>query len=123
MSRYTVARFNRDFPNDDACLDYLTRLIYGPGRRIPCRNCERITKHQRVPGRKAYACKDRGLHMRPLAGTVLERTRLPLKVWLFAIYLVRSTERTSTAQELSVELGVTSRTAANMLRHLCEISL
>lgn len=116
MRKYTIHDFNRDFPDDDACLDYMRDVLYPDG--IECRFCERVTKHHRLKGRKAYSCQDCGTHVYPLAGTIFEKSRTPLKSWFYAMFLMSVTRCGISAKQLERELGVTYKTAWRMFKQI-----
>jgi transposase len=116
MRKYTIHDFNRDFPDDNACLDFMRDMIYPDG--IECRTCERVTKHHRIKGRKAYSCQVCGTHVYPLAGTIFEKSRTPLKSWFYAMHLIASTRCGISAKQLERELGVTYKTAWRMFHQI-----
>jgi transposase len=116
IKKYTIHDFNRDFPDDNACLDYIRDLIYPDG--IVCRTCERVTKHHRLNGRKAYSCDRCGTHVYPLAGTIFEKSRTPLKSWFYAMFLMSVTRCGISAKQLERELGVTYKTAWRMFKQI-----
>lgn len=116
MRKYTVHDFNRDFPNDDACLDFMRDVLYPDG--IECRTCERVTKHHRLAKRKAYSCQECATHVYPLAGTIFEKSRTPLKSWFYAMHLMASTRCGISAKQLERELGVTYKTAWRMFKQI-----
>jgi transposase len=119
MRKYTIHDFNRDFPDDNACLDFMRDMIYPDG--IECRTCERITKHHRLKGRKAYSCDRCGTHVYPLAGTIFEKSRTPLKSWFHAMHLMASTRCGISAKQLERELGVTYKTAWRMFHQIRDL--
>lgn len=53
MQKFTLDDFNREFSNEDACLEYLKNLRWPNG--ITCAKCQRVTKHHRVKKRLAFA--------------------------------------------------------------------
>lgn len=116
MKKYTIHDFNADFPDDNACLDFIRDMIYPDG--IECRTCERITRHHRLKGRKAYSCDRCGTHVYPLAGTIFEKSRTPLKSWFYAMYLMSVTRCGISAKQLERELGVTYKTAWRMFKQI-----
>jgi transposase-like protein len=116
MERYTVHDFNRDFPDDDACLDFVLGLVYPDG--ITCRTCGQVRKHHRLSNRKAYSCDHCGTHVYPLAGTIFEKSTTRLKSWFYAMYLMASTRCGISAKQLERELGVTYKTAWRMFRQI-----
>src|SRR3990172_10359597 len=96
MEKYTVRDFDRDFPDDDACLEWLKNFLYPNG--IFCEHCQRITKHHKVVSRRSYSCDYCGHHVHPTAGTIYEKTTTPLRLWFHATFLMassRSEEHTS----------------------------
>src|SRR5829696_8763341 len=107
--RYTVHHFNRDFPDDDACLEFIRDTVYPDG--VVCRSCEQVRPHARLTNRKAYSCAHCGTHVYPLAGTIFEKSTTPLKSWFYAMYLLASTRCGISAKQLERELGVTYKTA------------
>lgn len=114
MTNYTSADFKRDFPDDDACLEYLKSLRWPNG--ITCKKCERVTKHHRVSKRLCYACDFCGTHVYPQAGTILQDSRTPLTYWFRVIFLMAATRMGIAAKHIERELGVTYKTAWRMCR-------
>lgn len=115
--RYTIKDFNRDFPNDDACLEYIKEQRWSGGVTL-CAKCGVERKHHRVTGRTAYACDHCGNHIYPLAGTVFEKTSTSLRLWFYAMYLMGSTRCGISAKQIQRETGVTYKTAWRMFRQI-----
>jgi transposase-like protein len=120
MERYTIRQFNKDFPDADACLDYIVSGIYPEWAEglIRCRKCEHLTRHHRITNRKAYVCQDCGTHVYPLAGTIFEKSSTPLDSWFYAVYLMAQTRCGVSAKQLQRELGVTYKTAWRMFKQI-----
>jgi transposase len=114
---YTVGDFNREFPNDDACLEYIKEQRWTNGV-TRCEKCNIERKHYRVTGRTAYACDHCGNHIYPLAGTVFAKSTTSLKTWFYAIYLIASTGCTISAKQIQRETGVTYKTAWRALQQI-----
>src|SRR3989442_15315409 len=51
-SRFSLFEFERQFPDDAACLDWLMRERHPEG--VFCRKCGRVTKHYREKARPSY---------------------------------------------------------------------
>lgn len=115
-SRYTVFEFDREFPDDAACLGYLVAKLYPDG--IHCPTCKKITKHHRETNRPSYACQYCGHHEHPLKGTIFEGSATSLKLWFYGIYLMASTRGGISAKQLERELGVTYKTAWRMFNKI-----
>lgn len=116
MQRYTVNDFNRDYSDDDTCLEWLKNDRFPQG--ITCKNCERVTKHHRVAKRHSYSCDFCGNHVHPTAGTIFEKSTTSLRLWFYAIYIMSSTRCGISAKQLERELGVTYKTAWRMFKQI-----
>lgn len=116
MKRYTVHEFNRQFPTDAACLEYLKTARWPNG--IPCPNCKRVTPHHRLNKRPAYSCDYCGHHVYPLAGTIFHKSPTKLQSWFHAMFLMASTRCGISAKQLERELGVTYKTAWRMFKQV-----
>jgi len=115
-SAYTIFEFDREFPDDAACLEYLVASLYPEG--IYCPKCEKVTKHHRENGRPSYACQYCGHHEHPLKGTIFQGSATSLKLWFYGIYLMASTRCGISAKQLERELGVTYKTAWRMFNKI-----
>ena len=114
---YSVSDFNREFANDDACLEYIKEQRC-PNGVTKCEKCSIERKHHRVTGRTAYACDHCGNHIYPLTGTVFARSTTSLKSWFYVIYLMGSTNSRISAKRIQRETGVTYKTAWRTLREI-----
>lgn len=112
MQKYTILDFQRDFPDDDTCLEWLKNHLFPSG--IFCKSCDRVTKHHRVQSRRSYSCDRCGHHVHPTASTVYHKSTTSLRLWFYAIYLMASTRCGISAKQLQRELGVTYKTAWRM---------
>src|SRR4030042_2076228 len=119
MNKYTIKDFNKQFPNDDACLEYLKNYLYPDG--IYCEKCNKITKHARLSNRKAYSCSKCGTHTYPMVNTIFKDSQTSLKYWFYAIFLISHTRCGISAKQLSRELGVTYKTAWRMFHKVREL--
>jgi transposase len=120
LAVYTVADFNAEFRNDDICLEYVREQRW-PAGVTHCVKCGNRWKHHRVTGRTAYACGNCGNQIYPLAGTIFAKSRMPLKKWFYAIYLLGSTDCSITAKQLQREIGVTYKTAWRLSRSIRQL--
>ena len=122
-STLTWFDFERLFPDDAACLDFLVHELYPNGHvhLIPCPKCGKETKHHRVKARPAYACQFCGHHEYPMKGTIFEGSATSLRLWFFAMYTMASTRCGVSAKQLERELGVTYKTAWRMFNKIRSI--
>ena len=116
MVRYTFKDFERDFPTDDACLEWLKNYLYPEG--IFCDTCKAVTKHHKVASRKSYSCQFCGHHVHPTANTIYHKSSTSLRTWFHAIYLMASTRCGISAKQIERETGVTYKTAWRMFKQI-----
>ncbi len=115
--RYTRNQFDRDFPDDDTCLEQIKQSRW-PSGMIDCETCGKPRKHYRVTGRMAYACDRCGHHVYPLVGTIFQKSTTPLRIWFQAMYLMGSTRCGISAKQIQRETGVTYKTAWRMFKQI-----
>ncbi len=108
--KYTIKSFQKEFPDDDTCLEYIFESRYDD---LECLKCRRTGMFYRVRGRKAYACSC-GYQFNPLVGTIFEKSSTELGLWFFAIYLFSQSKQGVSAKELQRQLGITYKTAWRM---------
>ena len=116
MRKYTIAQFNKDFPDDDACLEWLRNQLYH--KKIYCPTCAKPTKHHRIRTRKVYGCDYCGHQISPTADTIFEHSPTSLKHWFYAIYLMSATRCGISAKQIQRETGVTYKTAWRMFHQI-----
>jgi transposase-like protein len=114
--KYTVKQLQADFPDDQACLEWLISYLYPAG--ITCKKCNKKTSHHKITGRRAYACAMCGNHFYPTAGTIFHGSRTPLTDWFHAIYIMSSDKAGTSARQIEREIGVTYKTAWRMMHQI-----
>lgn len=115
-STYSLMEFMREFPDNDACLEWLWQNRYAPdGKTADCPKCERegvtFKKYATKQRRQTWTCTACGHHVQPTAGTIFEGSSTSLHLWFYAIHLMTSTRCGISAKQLERELGVTYKTA------------
>lgn len=117
-SGYTLLDFMREYPDDDACLEWLWRARYSAdGETAYCPKCERPRIFKRYAfetRRQSWTCTGCGHHIHPTAGTIFEKSSTSLQLWFYALYLMASTRCGISAKQLERELGVNYKTAWRM---------
>ena len=107
------------FPDEASCIRHLEALRWPRG--IICPLCGASRKIYRVKRGMTYKCADcdKGFSVRK--GTIFEESRLPLRKWFVAAWLVASHRKGIPSTELAREIGVTQKTAWFMLGRLREV--
>ena len=114
----TVQQFFKQFPDDNACLDFLMRKHYG--ETLDCPKCHKKGKFHRIKRHPAYKCAWCGYEIYPMIGTIFAGSHTPLQKWFYAIYLFTTTRHGVPALELQRQLGVSYPTALRMAHKIRE---
>jgi len=111
----TLAGFHRRFSDEEACLRYLVETRWPDGFR--CARCGSDHAYF-LNTRRLWECGNCRHQTSATAGTVLERSRLPLTTWFTAAYLVASLKPGISALQLSQQLALRYETAWFLLHKL-----
>ena len=87
------------------------------------RHCPRCgnTETSNAPGGMPYWCPACRRHFSVRIGTALERSKVPLRKWVFAIYLEMTSLKGVSSMKLHRDLKVTQKTAWFMLHRIREV--
>src|SRR5438309_5894039 len=104
------------FHNEEAALAYVEAIMWPKGPVCPhCGGTDRIGrlegKTTRIGLRKCYACR------KPFTvriGTIFEDSHAPLHLWMQAMYLLCSSKKGLSTNQLARTLGVHMKTAWHM---------
>ena len=125
MSRSTISTFQLFalFPDEETARVYLEGRIWPNGPVCPvCRNQERVSALGACSTRKPgfYRCLACEFDFTVRTNTVMERSKVPLHKWLYAMYLVVTARKGVSSLQLAKEIGVTQKTAWFILGRLRE---
>ena len=115
MKDLNLINFNRQFPNEDACIDYLAKLRWD-GSPI-CQHCGSLDAYG-IPSRHIFKCRDCKKQFSVRTGTIFEESRLPLQKWFYAIYLLTSQKKGISSVRMAEYLDITQKTAWFMLQRI-----
>ena len=111
----TLEEFENQFATEAACIQYLYALRWPDGFICPRCGAEKAWS----TGRGLYKCTSCAYQVSVKAGTVFERSRLPLTIWFRAIWWVTSQKNGASAKGLQRILGFGSyKTAWTWLHKL-----
>ena len=102
------------FASEEACLLYLEKLRWPDGFACPACNC---TDQPYRSSRGRLVCRDCGHQCTVTAGTIFEKTRTPLRVWLAAAWYLTSQKQGVNALGLQRVLGLGSYQTAWAMLH------
>jgi transposase-like protein len=111
-----------EFHNEEAAYDYVEARIWPHGATCPkCGEIERVSKmggkSTRIGAYKCYKCR------KPFTvkvGTIFEASHVSMCLWLQAIYLMCSSKKGISSNQLHRTLGVTLKTAWFMSHRIRE---
>jgi len=110
----SLKEFQERFGDEAACRTYLAACRWPEGYRcVRCRHPEAFE----LPRRGLWQCKSCGHQTSVTAGTVLHRTRMPLRLWFWAAYLVTTHTPGLSALQLQRQLGIDSYETAWAMLH------
>lgn len=97
------------FNNEEVCLKYLSEQRWGGN--VVCPHCENDKVYTLTKQNKRYKCSKCKRHFTAKAGTIFEDSKVPLRKWFAAIYLVLSHKKGISSHQLGRDLKVTQKTA------------
>ncbi|MEM9686338.1 MAG: IS1595 family transposase [Bacteroidota bacterium] len=113
----SVYSFMELIPNEQAAVKFLEKQIWED--KPVCPYCE-STENTPRPKRKGHHCRRCRKDFTIRTGTIFENSRLPLKKWLYTMYLFVTSRKGVSSLQLSKEIGVTQKTAWFLLQRIRE---
>ena len=101
--------------DEQIAIDYLTSIRWANGEFCPYCNHNKL---YHFSDKRTYKCAQCRKRFSIKVGTVFENTKIPLRKWLAAIWLVTSANNDITSVRLATDLNVTQKTAWLMLKRL-----
>ena len=112
----TLLEFQRQFATEEACEEYMASWRWPDG--FECPKCS-YRHGWRITRRRLYQCGSCRHQTSVTAGTALHRSKVPLRMWFWAIFLVGRHKKGISALQLQQDLGLGSyRTAWLMLQKI-----
>ena len=112
----------RHFSSEEACFDHVVQTRYGDS--IACLRCGRTGRWYRRKGAK-YIQHPCGAVISPLAGTLFHGTKLPLRLWFYAMLHFANSQEGVNGAFLGRHLGISYvaafRLAQRIRLHLAEL--
>ncbi len=96
------------FGDEEDCRDYLTKLRWPNGPTCPRCNHDKVSTLQ---NQDKFECAKCEYQFSVKSGTIFHDSKLPLRKWLIAIYLMLEAKKGVSAKQLERTLGVTYKTA------------
>ena len=110
----TIFEFQQWFPTEEACLEFLIASRWPEG--FVCPRCGH-GEYFWLPKRSLLQCKRCNYQASVTAGTVMHRSRQPLRVWFHAAYLVTTQTPGMSAVQFQRQMGMSSYKTAFTILH------
>ena len=107
------------FPNDEAATQWFERVRWKNGRHCPkCGNPSTYAVANKKP--LPYRCRKCYRYFSVKSGTVMQSSKLSLRKWACALYLVTTRTKGISTRELAKYIGTSQKTAWMMLHKIRE---
>jgi len=103
----TLAEFIEHFKDEQTCREHFTKIRFRNGEYCPHCGHEKIYQFENG---KRYRCAKCRKDFTIITGTVFGESKLPLKKWFIAIYLLSTTSKGISSVQLAKHVGVTQKT-------------
>lgn len=118
----TLPQLFAAFPTEQSAIDHLTAIRFGNGLFCPLCGCAEDGKIKRMNRAgtptnqyKCYACRGK---FTVKVGTIFQDTKLPLRTWFAAIWMITNHPKGIASTTLATDLGITQKTAWFVLHRL-----
>ena len=106
------------FPTEEAAREWFEKMVWPNGRVCPHCGSEHTTEASH--GHMPYWCGACRSYFSVKTGTLMEKSPLPLRKWVLAIYLHMTSLKGVSSMKLHRDIGVTQKTAWFMLQRIRE---
>jgi transposase-like protein len=104
----------KSFPDEQTCINHLEELRWNGNVISPFDSTSKVYK---CKGNK-YRCKNTGKYFNVRTATLFDNTKIELKKWFLAIYIITSHKKGISSLQLSRDIDVTQKTAWFMLQRI-----
>lgn len=115
----TLFHLMQAIPNEQAAIDHFTAIRWANGAYCPDCGGTRIYHFSDKRNHKCADCRKR---FSIKVGTVFEGSKIELRKWLMAIWLITSHKKGIASTQLAKDIGVTQKTAWFMLHRLRHVA-
>jgi len=102
------------FPDEQTCINHLTELRWNGNIISPFDSNSKVY----VCKDNKYRCKNTGKYFNVRTATLFDNTKVELRKWFLAIYIVTSHKKGISSLQLSKDIDVTQKTAWFMLQRI-----
>ena len=117
-SGISIMRLTELFPDEDSARQWFESHVWPNGRHCP--RCGSTRTHECKHAKSPYRCTDCRKYFSVKTGTPLAGSPIPIRKWVFAIYLEATSLKGVSSMKLHRDLDVTQKTAWFMLHRIRE---
>jgi transposase-like protein len=111
----SLYQFFEAFPDEQSAIDHLRAIRWRDGAFCPYCNSKRV---MHFSDKKTHKCHDCRQRFSIKVGTIFEDTKLPLRKWFAAVWLITSHKKGIASTQLAKDLQITQKTAWFVLHRL-----
>lgn len=111
----TLIQMMAAFPDEQSAIDHFTAIRWKDGEFCP--HCG-STRVYHFSDQRTHKCGDCRKRFSIKVGTIFEDTKIPLRTWMLAIWMITSHKKGIASTQLAKDLGVTQKTAWFMTQRL-----
>ena len=124
IHQLSIAQFEKLFPHDDACKQYLMGHRWPEGVHCPRCGHDKVWELESNPWHwQCKNCAPDGYRFSVLVGTIFENTNKPLREWFRVIHLMLTSKKGISALQVMRYMGFGSYKTAWLMCHKVRISL
>ena len=106
------------FPTEESAREWFESRIWADGRYCPV--CGSTRTHEAGHNHMPYRCSDCRSYFSVKTGTVMHKSHIPFRKWVFAIYLHLTSLKGVSSMKLHRDIGVSQKSAWYMLQRIRE---
>jgi transposase-like protein len=111
----TLDELTRAFPDEQTCIEHFRAIRWAHGAFCPYCGSTRVYDFS---DKRTHKCGDCRQRFSIKVGTIFEDTKLPLRKWFIAIWMITSHKKGIASTQLAKDLGVTQKTAWFIMHRL-----
>ena len=104
------------FPTEESAREWFESRVWPDGRHCP--HCGSTRTHEASHNNMPYRCTDCRGYFSVKTGTVMRKSHIPLRKWVFAIYLHLTSLKGVSSMKLHRDIGVSQPAAWFMLQRI-----
>lgn len=114
----TLPQMFAAFPTEQSAIDHLTSIRWANGKFCPLCGCADEARIGTLKGTNTHKCYECRKRFSIKVGTIFQDTKLPLRTWFAAIWMITNHPKGIASTTLASDLGVMQKTAWFMLHRL-----